>query len=164
MLCNGCGKNPAQLYLKRTGDKEIRLHLCPECYQRLYGDKTADDFFTSFLNSAGGRQKACPACGSTLEDFRRTGLLGCATCYSAFREELMPTVRHIQGRVTHEGRAPSADAYEDYDVVRGLVHEQQRLEERIEEAKRAGNRAETAQLREQLRAINRKLYRGGDRE
>ena len=76
----------------------------------------------------------------------------------------MPTVRHIQGRVTHEGRAPSADAYEDYDVVRGLVHEQQRLEERIEEAKRAGNRAETAQLREQLRAINRKLYRGGDRE
>ena len=41
-------------------------------------------------------EKTCPRCGMKLGEFRKTGLLGCAGCYCAFREEILPTVRRVQ--------------------------------------------------------------------
>lgn len=160
MLCTNCGKSPAKTYIKKTEGRETKLFLCPACYAKLYTERQ-DDFFTSFMGNVGREQKSCPACGTTLEDFKNTGLLGCAHCYTAFREELTPTVRYVhQGGVRHEGKSPSADAEENYDIVRELVREQEEIKEQYDLAVREQDFARAETLKARLIEINRKLHRG----
>ena len=46
-----------------------------------------DDFFTSPM--IGVREpERCPYCGTTLEDYRKTGKFGCAMCYETFKDEI----------------------------------------------------------------------------
>ena len=92
----------------------------------------------------------CPRCGTTIEDFRRTGLLGCAECYRVFREEILSTVRRVQGKTHHEGEIPVAKE-ERYS----FMLEQQHLKEEIERARRAGRYAEAEQLQQRLKESNR---------
>ena len=71
MLCENCGKNPAQKFIRKTGGREIVVELCPACYRTLYPEKE-NDFFPAFLGSGVSAEKACPACGTTMAEFRRT--------------------------------------------------------------------------------------------
>lgn len=162
MLCTNCGKNPAREYARKAGGKELKLLLCPACYESLYPASGEDDFFTSFLGNTGAK-KSCPACGTTLDSFRATGLLGCAYCYTAFREELTPTVKYIQGKIRHEGKAPDADAEEKYDLVRELVREQEEVKSNLERALQEQDYGTAELYKVRLKEINHKLY-GGERK
>ena len=147
MLCTICGNDRAKTYIRKAEGREISLTLCSDCYARLYPEREAGDFFTSFVgHTSVSRVKSCTSCGATLEDFRLTGLLGCADCYSVFREELMPTIRYVQGKTKHSGKAPSGDAEERYDLIR----EQNELEARIKEAEHVRNEAEVSRLKAEL--------------
>lgn len=150
MLCTQCGKNAAQKYIRRTNEGERTVFLCPDCYRRLYGE-AKEGFIASYLDSADGTVKECPVCGATLEEFRRTGLLGCADCYSAFREALIPTVQVIQGRVRHTGKDP----------VRALDDEKKELEAELKDAQKAGDRFLEQRIRYRLSVIHR-LMNGGE--
>lgn len=139
MYCNCCGKEITET---RYFDGE-RTVLCPDCARLQDGGK-------------------CPSCGTRIDDFRRTGLVGCARCYTAFREELIPTIRYVQGNLRHEGKVPSREAEEKYSVMRELVSAQERLKGEIEEAMRAGRYADARRLQEELISVNQRLY-GGER-
>ncbi len=159
MLCACCGKNAAREYRRKSDGKEIVIELCPSCYEKLYPEREESGFFASFVG-AGEGAKRCPACGTTLEDFRRSGLLGCAQCYTAFRAQLLPTVHYAQGNLHHEGKSPSGRADEQYDLIRELVHEQERLRERIKAAEADGDDFVAKKLKSRLAEINRRLYGG----
>ena len=160
MLCVNCGKNPAKEYTRKSGGKELKLMLCPSCFASLY-PAADDDFFTSFLGNTGA-QKSCPACGATLDSFRAAGILGCSYCYTAFREELTPTIKYIQGKIQHEGKRPdsSADAEEKYDMVRALVREQEEAKSNLERALQEQDYAAADRFKVRLKEINHKLYGG----
>lgn len=161
MLCACCKKNPAKPYTRKEDGKDLSLNLCEECYEKLYPEREEEsDFFASFVGGGESGEKRCPACGTTLEDFRRTGLLGCAYCYTAFREALLPTVHYAQGKLHHEGKSPSGRADEQYDLIRELVHEQERLKARIEAAQAEGDDFVANKLKTRLAEINRRLYGG----
>ena len=162
MLCENCGKNSAKQYVRKSDGKERTLYLCPACYNALYPAQD-EDFFTSFLGNVGAK-KECPACGATLDDFRATGLLGCAYCYTAFREELTPTVRYIQGRIRHEGKEPDKEAQENYDDMRNLVREREVTKAELEHALQAEDYALAEEYKLRLREINSRLYRGEGRK
>src|SRR5262249_10323786 len=50
---------------------------------------------------------ACPKCGTTYVEFRQSGLLGCADCYSAFEAQLGPLLeRAHEGASHHVGKVP----------------------------------------------------------
>lgn len=158
MFCTNCGKNIASAFVRKTGGKEVKLQLCTPCYEMLYPE-TDDDFFTSFLGNVGAK-KSCPACGTTLDSFRATGLLGCAYCYTAFREELTPTVKYIQGKIRHEGKAPESGAEEQYDLVRELVRQQEELKASLERALATQDYTAADAYKVRLKEINHKLYGG----
>lgn len=161
MLCACCKKNPAKSYIRKVDGKELPLNLCEECYEKLYPEREEQgDFFASFVGEKEGGEMCCPACGTTLEDFRHTGLLGCAYCYTAFRKELLPTVHLAQGKVHHEGKSPSGRADEQYDLIRELVHELDRLKQRIQAAEAEGDEFVANKLKARLTEINRRLYGG----
>ncbi len=137
MLCTKCGKNQAQAYTLRTQEGEKTVYLCPGCYRRLYGKED--------VRPETDDRRVCPSCGATLAEFRKTGLLGCADCYSVFREDLIPTVQFIQGRLRHTGKDPD----------RALDEERRELEDELRDAQRSGDRFMEQRIRYRLSVIQR---------
>ena len=54
----------------------------------------------------GGTAQKCPVCGFGQADFKKTGRLGCATCYETFAEGLTPLLKGMHKGVSHVGKAP----------------------------------------------------------
>ena len=138
MVCTQCGR-PASRYHIAAGGKEYVAVLCPECY--------------AALTAARAEARRCPSCGMAFEDYRRTGLVGCAECYRFFRRELTPAVKGIQGGTAHTGKTPGADAGENYE----LFLERARLRGRLEEALRRGDDREAERLGEAIRSLNKAI-------
>ena len=139
MDCFYCGK-PASAYVINIGGKEETVNLCAECYRKM---KRKED--TSAQNV-----KRCPSCGTTLADFRRTGLLGCAECYREFRADILPAVRTVQKGICHEGKEPIVSVREDYTDV--FVREGLKTE--LEQALREKDYDEAKRLRDALKRLN----------
>jgi len=112
MLCDECKRNPASVHLVSivNGEKKER-HLCQECARKLGTDSFmtfswGDVFPTAFGFAQPDESVRCPVCGTTLDDVTRTGLLGCAACYTSLRDGIMPIIGRVQNRSRHSGRVP----------------------------------------------------------
>ena len=55
----------------------------------------------------GGNTQKCPVCGFGQADFKKTGRLGCATCYATFAEGLGPLLKGMHKGEAHVGKVPS---------------------------------------------------------
>ncbi len=155
-LCTNCGKKGVERRIVREG-RELRLILCDACFAALYPAQDRKETFASFLGEE-ERGPRCPVCGTTYAEYRTTGLLGCADCYSAFREELMPVIRYMHGSTRHAGVAPSGAAEQNYDLIRELVRSKDMLLKELKEAEARGDSMAAKQLREDVRRIDRRLY------
>ncbi|MBQ9679080.1 MAG: UvrB/UvrC motif-containing protein [Ruminococcus sp.] len=117
MLCQHCKKHEATTHVKTMiNGKVTEYRLCPECahelgYDNMFSDFSADfggllsSFFSNALPAISGAAH-CEGCGSTLNDIKRTGKVGCADCYDTFFSELLPTIRSIHGNTEHKGKQP----------------------------------------------------------
>ncbi len=149
MKCRSCGK-PAKKYTISRGGAEVAVEPCEKCYRRLYGKENPTAEQESGLE--------CSACGTTYEDFRRTGLVGCAECYNAFRKEITTMLGYIQHSARHVGKVPEG-AGERYDDLRSLIAQEDKLREELDLAERAGEKQKAAELRQRLGAVAQKLRR-----
>ena len=119
MLCQSCGKRPANTHIKTIINGELTEHsLCSECAQKMgYGNSffpsnTFDQFFSSFFgkNSLMEDTLRCPVCGASLSDISDTGKVGCADCYKTFLNQLMPSIQRMHGNTHHIGKIPMGTA------------------------------------------------------
>lgn len=122
MLCDNCGKRPATNHYTTIIDGEKKTaDLCAQCASELGYDNfftPAMDFMDLFsgfpfmpqkkMDAPVSDTKTCPLCGSTLNDISDSGRVGCAECYSTFREFLNPYIKRIHGSATHTGRSPKS--------------------------------------------------------
>jgi protein arginine kinase activator len=115
MLCQDCQQKPASVHFTQiVNDEAATLHLCPAC-ARARGLKTTtpateaplSDFLSEMgapiFTSATSANVACPRCGCTFRQFRKTGRLGCAHCYTTFEKEMGALLRKIHGSSEHVG-------------------------------------------------------------
>ena len=117
MLCQHCHKNEATTHIKTMINGEYaEYRLCHECanelgYGGMFPDFSADfggmlsSFFGAALPARSGAAR-CHSCGSTMNDIKKSGKVGCADCYELFLSELMPTIRNIHGNTEHIGKRP----------------------------------------------------------
>lgn len=159
MLCTNCKRQTAKTYKINVGGKEKTLTLCSACYEKLYGDGV-NDLFPSLLKSVEGRSKTCSVCGTTLTKYRKTGLVGCGECYTAFRKELTPVLENVQGKTVHVGKRPSEEAAEKYSLMREI----EELRVALETAIKRGDFAAVEEYRAQLKEANKALYQGEKKE
>lgn len=107
MLCQRCKKNVAtENYVEIINGEKYESHLCAKCSQEMYGQlhsKMSEDV-CAWLFGSNAPKKVCPVCGTTYADYERSGLLGCASCYDVFKEELLPAINAIHGKVEHVGK------------------------------------------------------------
>ncbi len=61
--------------------------------------------FDSFSDEGSFVQdRVCPKCQTSLVDFKRTGVVGCATCYKIFESEIRTALISKQGSINHVGK------------------------------------------------------------
>jgi len=160
MTCDECGKAPAMIRCtEMVGGELSTWNLCEECARKkgVTGSLTSlagplVDILMGLLEEAGEREgtrpgPTCPRCALSYGEFRQGGRVGCGTCYTAFRQELLPLLRRIHGSTEHTGRVPTALA--------GSLESKRELEELRAELDQAVRREEyerAAELRDLLRA------------
>ena len=154
MLCEECGKNQAEVMMTTVinGESTTR-HLCRQCLKK-YQAGNLQAVLAAVLSSMTAKNQTqipdvvCPQCGQTYAEFQKTGMLGCAACYQAFRQELTPLITRMQGRTQHAGRRPPVS--EEEQARQTLMED---LRARMEAAVAEENFEEAARLRDELRAM-----------
>ena len=158
MLCEECGKNQAEVLMTTVvNGKSATRHLCRECLKKVQaGDLQA--VLAAIQSTMAGKALeeteaetpaiVCPRCGETYAEFKKTGMLGCADCYQAFRKELTPVITKVQGRTQHAGRRPPVSEEEQARQTR-----MEELRNLMEAAVAEENFEEAARLRDELRAM-----------
>lgn len=178
MLCENCKKRPATVYVRRTvNGVTTEAHLCEECAREhgelnfftgpsfTFPDLSLGSLFSSLLDHlpfgggpalAPGSTLRCPECGFTYSDFRERGRLGCAHCYTTFRQQLEPLIRRLQGGIKHAGKVPRRS-----EGKLRLKHDLETLRRRLKEAIAREAFEEAAKLRDEIKALEEKVQ-GGD--
>jgi protein arginine kinase activator len=112
LKCSLCGADATVHLTQIVNNKIHKVDLCESCAQKK-GVTNADGFSLADLLAKGNFHATaedstlkCPDCGFTVADFRRTGRLGCPTCYSTFRKLLLPALEDMHPGLSHCGKIP----------------------------------------------------------
>ena len=161
MLCDNCGKNEAEVHLTQIVDNEMTtVHLCPSCAS----DKGLDagsvknlplsDFLAQMGQAAVTEEERavagpCSYCHTTVDDFRRSGRLGCPHCYSVYESQLRAILRRIHGSTYHLGKVYVPPASEAADRAARLAGLRRKLQRAVE----AEDFETAAMIRDQIREL-----------
>jgi protein arginine kinase activator len=163
--CQVCQVREAEVHLTQiVGDEVTTLHLCGKCAAERGIATEAEAAQTplgAFLAAMGKGAPtpateallACPACGATLQDFRASGRVGCAECWSTFERPLRDLVRRLHGATHHTGESYRPPGEPEQDATVAMRRERGRLREQLRQAVEAEHFEEAARLRDRLRDL-----------
>jgi protein arginine kinase activator len=158
MVCDSCGERDAVVHLTQVVDKTVtQVHLCEKCA----ADKGVETTvaapttpLTSLLQTVQQQlatgpsdQTRCSFCQATYKDFRASGRLGCARCYSAFEPQLRDLLQRVHGSVRHAGRQYGPPAPEHLQRASTVLE----LREQLRRAIELEQFEQAAKLRDQLK-------------
>lgn len=159
MMCEKCGKNLATTHIKKVINGSVEEHsLCSFCAaEQGYGGM--EDFSLSNMLSMmlGGHpkgvsvsKKRCTVCGSTFSDIAKSGRVGCGECYETFKEELLPSLQRLHGRVKHIGKTPESEVKEQT-----LEEKIIKLKEKLTDAVQNEEFEKAAEIRDEIKSLER---------
>ncbi len=158
MHCEHCQQHEATIHLTQMIDGQSReLHLCEDCAEEnglnvqsvmsipeiLFGMGTPVEEDSGEGKASG---KSCPQCHMRGCDFKKTGRLGCPSCYETFSAELGPLLAAMHKGGRHIGKMPESRC-------QGLEKEARlsQFQKQLQEAIRTEHYEEAARLRDQIR-------------
>ena len=132
--------------VKIVNGYKSELTLCPKCAAKyhqsgvLYPEDDSDSFAPfNFFNDLPKKRSVCPVCHTTLEQFDKSGYLGCQHCYEQFKPQVELMLKRVQGATSHVGKHPKGQIpVQNMQELRRLNAELKRAaeEERYEDAAR----------------------------
>lgn len=160
MLCVRCNEKQATIHYTEIIDGKVKkLDLCADCAeiigigeQGVIANNNLSGFFSGMLETEKHEviTNKCPVCGLNYEDFKRSGRLGCSSCYDAFGEGLKRLIYTVHKNNKHKGKIPVSQQgkADQKNVVKELSEELEKaiMEERFEDA--ADLRDKIKQLKE----------------
>jgi protein arginine kinase activator len=170
VTCEVCGEEPATIHLLRVVDGAVsHTHLCPGCAEEMADQSdglalvlAVPSVLRNLAKPSGSQENVsalapeddrfCAVCGTTLTDFRESGLVGCANCYQVFTEDLERMAAQGTEPVEHVGKMPRRGPETDT-----LRHEIMRLERMLRELVACERFEEAAGVRDRLTELGQKL-------
>ncbi|MDK2896893.1 MAG: protein arginine kinase activator [Candidatus Atribacteria bacterium] len=118
MKCDFCHQEDARLIvylMDEVGSCQSRFFLCSTCAEKIAFShliKTESLTPASYGEPALSGQEAIPSfqcsfCQTTLDNFLRTGYLGCPKCYQVFSDRVQDFLANCQPGSFHTGAVPS---------------------------------------------------------
>ena len=155
-----CQKKEAKIHLTDVKDGKLKkVDLCEECAKAKGVDDPTGFALADLLMGLGaseelaagsdsGPELACPTCGFTQADFKKSGRLGCPDCYTTFAEGLGGVLKTMHKGTRHAGKIPRA-----LRLGRDIQDRLRTLQRNLEEAVAVENYEEAARLRDQIKAL-----------
>ena len=160
MKCDVCGRHEAaaMIALIVNGKRSIR-RVCKQCIAKMKrGDAYAAQMALFSSVEPPEQEHFCPMCGTSWSDVLRRGTVGCGACYLAFAEQLEPLLNTLNGMAEHNDEAETvkAEAVETEPPAENDKKTQiTRLREEMFTAVNAEEYERAAQLRDQIRSLER---------
>lgn len=168
MKCDRCHEKPAVFRVTQTVNGQVdELHLCQSCSAKMqaeyakhsWGKLFQGNDFGGWLGGTGGipsfgegqeetESLRCKDCGTSYQDFRRTGLFGCPSCYRSFKDNLDKMFLRVQGGSRHTGRLDATAS-----VEASVSEHLKQLREQQREAIVDENYERAAELRDELQRL-----------
>jgi protein arginine kinase activator len=163
MLCDICKKNVATVHLTQLIEgKTKKVDLCEACSKEKGVDDPTGFSLADLLLGLGaaqevaqgslGTQLTCPRCGFSQGDFKKSGRLGCATCYSVFSPGLEGPIKTMHRGTRHIGKVPQAFR-RSHDMAEQLKGLQRKLDKAVHEE----NFEQAAVLRDEIKQLRTRL-------
>lgn len=165
--CQSCHEREAVVRLTQiVGDVVTTVHLCSKCAAERGIETDAEVAQTplgAFLAAMGkgevttpvpaGSVETCPGCGATLHDFRTTGRVGCAECWTTFERPLRDLLRRLHGATRHTGEAYRVADPAELTPAEARQRHRAELREELAAAIAAEQFERAAELRDRLRVV-----------
>lgn len=163
MLCDICKQNVATVHLTQMVEgKTKKVDLCESCSKEKGVDDPTGFSLADLLLGLGAAQEVeqsmptgeakCSRCGFTHSDFKKTGRLGCAECYTTFAEGLDGLLKNMHKGTKHVGKTP-ATFRQTLDLSDKLQSLQVKLDRAVTEEK-----FETAaQIRDEINSVKNQI-------
>ena len=169
MNCERCGKNEANVHIiKIVNGIKQDINICDKCVVEsgelnfsgamvIPGDVLFQNVFSGIMDYINGpiqsslkEKYVCSVCGTTYEDFKNTGLLGCSECYKYFNLAITPVIKRVQGNLENIGKIPKRSG-------KGLIEkkELQHLKEELQRAIEVEEYERAAEIRDNIREIQK---------
>jgi protein arginine kinase activator len=160
MLCMLCQKKEARVHLTDVRDGKIKkVDLCEDCAKAKNIEDPAGFALADLLLGLGASEElaaaaaegtvlACPNCGFTQADFKKTGRLGCPACYETFKDGLLGILKTMHKGTRHSGKVPRGLA-----VGREIQDRIKSLQRSLDEAVAVEDYELAARLRDEIKAL-----------
>jgi protein arginine kinase activator len=103
-------------------------------------------------STSSGEDIVCPACGFTQADFKKSGRLGCAECYTAFSEGLEKLLKSMHKGTKHIGKVP-VSLRQNIDLSERI----KTLQKKLEKAISVEDFEQAALLRDEIKATKTQI-------
>jgi protein arginine kinase activator len=162
MLCDICKQNVATVHLTQMVEgKTKKVDLCETCSKAKGVDDPAGFSLADLLLGLGAAQEMeqasagtglkCPSCGFSQSDFKKTGRLGCADCYTTFAEGLEGLLKSMHKGTKHVGKVPQL-LQQSQECAEKLAALQKKLDKAVAEE----DYEQAAMLRDEIRVARQK--------
>ena len=161
MLCDVCKCNDATVFLTQILDGKMqKVNLCEACSKEKGVQDPTGFALADLLLGIGAAEEIekgatttrCPVCGFTQADFKKTGRLGCSTCYMAFGEGLGSLLKAMHKGTEHVGKLPARA-----QRTLALTDRMKSLTENLRKAVEAENYETAASLRDEIKQLEAEL-------
>lgn len=160
--CERCHKTATVHMTEVSNGKKVEVHLCDRCAQdagyvqqsHVPINELLNQFLKAHAQVSDTQTLRCADCGMTWQEFKDTGLLGCAKDYELFLNQLQGVIeRAQQGADHHTGKTPGKPSAQPDDAVKLRKAEITRLKKELARAVEGESYELAAKLRDQLRAL-----------
>ena len=161
MLCDVCKCNDATVFLTQILDGKMqKVNLCEACSKEKGVQDPTGFALADLLLGIGAAEEIekgaattrCPVCGFTQADFKKTGRLGCSTCYTEFAEGLNSLLKAMHKGTEHVGKLPARA-----QRTLALNDRMKSLTEDLRKAVEAENYETAASLRDEIKQLETEL-------
>lgn len=159
MKCDICRERPAVIFVQQvTRGSSVELHLCEQCAKergyKTQGNSIDISLGGLFAGALAGSERlretvrACPECGTALEDLRKTRRAGCASCYREFGAEIVSIMRNEGYALGYDGPLPKK-----LEAFQATPSDSASLKKELQKAIEAEDYELAAYYRDRIRSI-----------
>ena len=169
MKCQRCENNEANvIYTQVINGEKTKVYLCDKCANDLnIGMNFNFDFndvFGAFFEEPSyiktlEKQKTekCDVCGTTYEEFARTGMFGCENCYRVFANKLDNVLKRLHGNNRHVGKKLIINPNKSITVKKSKVKSEiEKLKEKLQEYIKNEEYEKAAVVRDEIKRLEAK--------
>ena len=157
MKCHHCDSQATVHLTQIINGQMHKMDLCEGCAQEK-GVTNPDNLSIGNLLDenpskvdASTASMTCESCGTTHQDFKKGGRLGCEACYHVFRPVLEPLLDGMHAGVKHFGKVPSRSVKKKSDD-----DSEELLNKELKKAVEEENYEKAAKLRDRLKKLQAK--------